>query len=39
VFKTYSARERGKGGKGHLDEGGKKALAEILELMKPYLRA
>jgi dihydrodipicolinate synthase/N-acetylneuraminate lyase len=39
VFKTYSARDRGKAGKGHLDEGGKKALAEIVELMKPYFRA
>jgi dihydrodipicolinate synthase/N-acetylneuraminate lyase len=37
VFKTYGTREKGK--RTQLDEGAKKALAEIVELMKPYLRA
>jgi 4-hydroxy-tetrahydrodipicolinate synthase len=40
VFKTYCTREKNKaGGRTHLDEGAKKALAQILDLMKPYLRA
>jgi 4-hydroxy-tetrahydrodipicolinate synthase len=41
VFKTYRTREHGKavGARSHLDEGGKKALAEIVDLMKPYFRA
>jgi dihydrodipicolinate synthase/N-acetylneuraminate lyase len=41
VFKTYGTRERAKstGRAAHLDEGAKKALAGILDVMKPYLRA
>jgi 4-hydroxy-tetrahydrodipicolinate synthase len=40
VFKTYGTRERGKtAGRAHLDDGAKKALAQILDVMKPYLRA
>ena len=39
VFKTYGAREKGKAAGHHLDDATKKVLAEILELMKPYLRA
>jgi dihydrodipicolinate synthase/N-acetylneuraminate lyase len=39
VFKTYGAREQGKAGRTHLDEGSKKVLAEIIELMRPYFRA
>jgi 4-hydroxy-tetrahydrodipicolinate synthase len=38
VFKTYGTREKGKGGGRHLDDASKKVLAEILDLMKPYLR-
>jgi 4-hydroxy-tetrahydrodipicolinate synthase len=38
VFKTYGTRERGKAaGRAHLDEGAKKALEQILDVMKPYL--
>jgi 4-hydroxy-tetrahydrodipicolinate synthase len=37
VFKTYGTREKGKGA--HLDDSSKKVLAEILDLMRPYLRA
>jgi dihydrodipicolinate synthase/N-acetylneuraminate lyase len=39
VFKTYRTREKAKAGRTQLDAGAKKALAEILDLMKPYLRA
>jgi len=39
VFKTYGTREKGKAGGHHLDDASKKVLAEILDLMKPYLRA
>jgi len=36
---TYGTREQGKAGRTHLDEGSKKVLAEIIQLMKPYFRA
>ena len=44
VFKTYSSRQRpneiaGGAGRILLDETGKEALREILDLMKPHLRA
>lgn len=40
VFKTYRARTQGKAAaRTRLDEESKKVLAQILDLMKPYLRA
>jgi len=38
VFKTYRTRDTGKAAR-HLQESTKKVLAEIMDLMKPYLRA
>jgi 4-hydroxy-tetrahydrodipicolinate synthase len=39
VFKTYGTRGKGKAaGSTHLDEKSKLVLAQVLELMKPYLR-
>jgi hypothetical protein len=39
VFKTYRTREQGKGPRTRLDDRSKKVFADMLELMKPYLRA
>ena len=39
VFKTYGTREHAKGAPTRLDERSKRVLAEMLQLMKPYLRA
>ena len=44
VFKTYSSRQRpneiaGTANRTLLDETGKQVLREILDLMKPHLRA
>lgn len=39
VFKTYRTRDQGKAARTHLDDRSKQVLAQMLELMKPYLRA
>jgi len=39
VFTTYRVREKPAAGRRHLDETSRQVLREILDLMKPYLRA
>jgi len=39
VFKTYRTRDQGRAARTHLDDRSKQVLAQMLELMKPYLRA
>ena len=39
VFKTYRTREKGRQAGARLDEPSKRVLAQMLDLMKPYLRA